>query len=330
MWDRLRSREGNGWRWIAGVVVTAFVVWWLARDMDWPAVWSALQSADYRWVALGVAAIVMTAWTRAWRWQALLRPAEVRLWPVLTALLVGQVTSLVLPAPGSYVARAVLIGPEQGTGASEALGSVLLEKVWDLLALLLCGLLLLALMPLPGWFARSTWGTALTLAAGIPLLWAALHWQEEIFRGLGRLLTFLPGGWKRAFLPRLQRLAGGLNPARQTDVSVWVLVWTLATWGLGALANWAVLAAFGFHSLAAALFLLAALMVGSSAVPTPGRLGVFEGICVVALAWFDVPVDRALALGLVLHLVVMGPPLPLAALLTLRQAWGQRGEYAKS
>ncbi|MEA3396888.1 MAG: hypothetical protein U9R05_05445, partial [Chloroflexota bacterium] len=61
MWDKLRSREGNGWRWVAGVAATAFVVWWLARDLDWPAVWGALQSADYRWVALGAAAIVMTA-----------------------------------------------------------------------------------------------------------------------------------------------------------------------------------------------------------------------------------------------------------------------------
>jgi hypothetical protein len=56
-------------------------------------------------------------------------------------------------------------------------------------------------------------------------------------------------------------------------------------------------------------------MVGGT-VPTPGRLGIFEGICVVSLeSFFGVPFDQALAVGLVLHLVVMGPPLVTAALL---------------
>jgi hypothetical protein len=44
-------------------------------------------------------------------------------------------------------------------------------------------------------------------------------------------------------------------------------------------------------------------------------LGVFEGITVVSLALFSVPRDQALAVGLVLHLVVMGPALLAAALL---------------
>ena len=56
-------------------------------------------------------------------------------------------------------------------------------------------------------------------------------------------------------------------------------------------------------------------MVGGAAVPAPARLGVFEGICVISLALFGIPRDQALAVGLVLHLVVMGPPLVAAALL---------------
>lgn len=57
-------------------------------------------------------------------------------------------------------------------------------------------------------------------------------------------------------------------------------------------------------------------MVGGT-VPVPGRLGLFEGICVLSLTLFDVPRDLALAVGLVLHGVVMGPPLVGAALLAL-------------
>jgi hypothetical protein len=291
--------------------------WWLVSDFDWPSVLNAVRRADYRWALVGVGAIVLTAWTRTRRWQVLLGPAQVPFFPTLTALLIGQVANLVLPLRGGDVTRAMLIGPEREVSASMALGTVALEKVWDLVWLLLSGLLLLVVMPLPGWFARSTWGTGLTLVIGIPLLWAALRWRATLFRWVGRLLAALPSGWDRAVLPRLRHLADGLASIRRADTSLRAFVWSGLTWGLGALANWTVLTAFDLRSAAAALLLLVALMVGNSVVPTPVRLGVFEGITVVVLALFDVPRDAALAAGLVLHVVVMGPPLVIAALLAL-------------
>ncbi|MDY6878134.1 MAG: lysylphosphatidylglycerol synthase transmembrane domain-containing protein [Chloroflexota bacterium] len=312
-----RARWAQAGRWIVGIGVAGLSCWLLIRDLDWQAVIAALISVDYRWVAAGVLAIIATFFTRARRWQALLWQSNVSLLPAMTALLVGQVVNLALPMRSGDVVRAVWIGPEKGASGAEALGSVAVEKVWDLLALLACGLILLAWMPLPGWFARSTWGTALALGLGGGILWIGLRWQAPLFHWAGRFLARLPAGWDRTLLPRLQRLANGLESIRQPDVSARALFWTGLTWGLGALANLAVLEAFGIPSVIAALFLLAALMVGGT-VPTPGRLGIYEGICVVSLALFDIPRDQALAVGVVLHLVVMGPPLVAAALLAFR------------
>lgn len=316
MYTKARTRWAYVARWIAGLGVAGLSCWLLVRDLDWSGVWQAFGSADYRWVAAGIAAIVGTFFTRTRRWQALIWHTRVPARPALTALLVGQVVNLALPMRSGDVARAAWIAPERQTGFPEALGSITVEKVWDLLALLACGVVLLVWLPLPDWFARSTEGTALALAVGGGALWAGLHWQETLFRWAGRLLARFPAGWDRALLPLLRRLANGLEGLRRPGVSGRALLWTALTWGVGALANWAVLAAFGVPSVAAALFLLAALMVGGT-VPVPGRLGLFEGICVLSLALFDVPRDLALAVGLVLHVVVMGPPLVGAALLAL-------------
>ena len=78
--------------------------------------------------------------------------------------------------------------------------------------------------------------------------------------------------------------ANNIGPlsVRRTDVSLRAAFWTGITWALGALANLAILAAFGIPSAVAALFLLAVLMVGGT-IPTPGKLGVYEGICVLSL-----------------------------------------------
>jgi len=320
-------------RWVLSLSVMVVSVWLLARELDWAQVNGALRTADYTWVAVGVLAIVGTFFARVWRWQALLWRADLRFWPAITALLVGQVANMILPMRGGDLVRAMWVRPERNTkqdtergveqsvtrpaGASEALGSVALEKVWDLLALLLCGLLLLALAPLPEWFSNSTLSTAGILLVGGLLLWAGLRWQEVLFRWTALVLARFPAGWDKALLPRLQQLAQGLNSLQSAQASGRVFMWTVVTWVLGAVSNWAVMRAFGVNSPVAAVFLLAALMVGNAVVATPVRLGVFEGLCVVSLGLFDVPYDVALAIGLVLHLVVMGPPLIAAGMLAL-------------
>ena len=321
----IRTHWARAVRWAIGLGAAGLSCWLLVRDLDWPAVRSALTSADYRWVIAGTAAIVATFFTRTRRWQALLWQSKVRFRPALTALLVGQVVNLALPMRSGDVLRAVWIGPEEGTGAAGALGSVAIEKVWDVLALLACAFALLSWVPLPEWFAHSAWGTALALLLGCAALLAGLRWQESLFRWAGRLLARLPAGWDRALLPRLQRLVGGLEAIRKPGVSLRASLWTILTWFLGILSNLAVLLAFGIPSAVAALFLLAALMVGG-AVPTPGRLGIFEGICVISLALFNIPRDQALAAGLVLHLVVIGPPLLATGLLMLLQALQRKGK----
>ncbi|MBN2391071.1 MAG: flippase-like domain-containing protein [Anaerolineae bacterium] len=316
-------------RWILSLSVMVVSLWLLTRELDWAQLLAALRAANYTWVIAGVLAIVGTFFARVWRWQALLWRANLRFWPAMTALLVGQVANMVLPMRGGDLVRAMWVRPERGTeqdaepdtmraaGASEALGSVALEKAWDMLALLLCGLLLLALAPLPEWFSNSTWSTAVILVVGGLVLWAGLRWQEVLFRWAALILARFPAGWDKALLPRLQRLAQGLNSLQSAHASGRVFIWTVVTWGFGAISNWAVMRAFDVNLPVAAVFLLATLMVGNAVVPTPARLGVFEGICVVSLGLFEVPDDVALAIGLVLHLVVMGPPLITTGVLVL-------------
>lgn len=302
------------WRTVLGLIVAGLALWILARNVQWADIVSVLQRADYRWVLFGVVAILGTFFTRTRRWQALLWQSTPRFRPTLTALLVGQVVNLVLPMRSGDAARAVWIRPETGTGATEALASVAIEKMWDLLALVVTGALVLVWFPLPAWFAQSTWGTAILLAVGLLVLFVGLRWRETLLRISASLLAYLPAQWDEAVLLRLNRFADGLESIRRPDTSSAALAWTVLTWVLGAVANFAVLAAFNIPSVIAAFFLLAALMV-SGAVPIPGRLGIFEGTTVVSLALFGIPNELALTVGVILHLVVMGPPLLATAVL---------------
>jgi len=301
-------------RWGLGLLACVLAVGLLVRDLDWHALLSALRSADYRWVAAAVLITLAGYATRVWRWQVLLWHTPISWGAALRALLVGQVLNTALPLRSGDVARALWVRAEHGSGATEALGTIALEKLWDLLALVGCGVMLLLWIPLPEWFAESTWGVGITFLIGIAVLGVGVWQQETLLRWAAVLLRYIPPRWNARLLPKLQQLAASLESVRQPKLAARAALWTLLTWGLYALANQLILIAFGSPSLPAACFLLVTLMVGGT-VPVPGRLGIYEGIAVVSLAVFGFPADQALAVGLVLHLVALATPLITLALL---------------
>ena len=67
-------------RWILSLGVMVVSVWLLTREVDWGQVLSALQTANYTWVLVGVLVIIETFFARVWRWQALLWRADLSFW----------------------------------------------------------------------------------------------------------------------------------------------------------------------------------------------------------------------------------------------------------
>jgi uncharacterized membrane protein YbhN (UPF0104 family) len=68
--------------------------------------------------------------------------------------------------------------------------------------------------------------------------------------------------------------------------------------------------------LTASLLILIALQAGISIPSVPGRIGIFEYICVLALAVFGVGQSTAFGYGVVLHGLVLLTPI-LAGLVSL-------------
>ncbi len=310
-------------RWLIGLALAALAVGILLDGLEWDAIGAALQDADYRWVSLGVGAVLFTVVSRALRWQALLNGRRVGLGTAVMAILVGQVvnTGLPLMRSGDF-ARAAWVSRKEMVGVTQSLGAIVLEKVWDLLALCVTGLALLVLTPLPDWFVQSTWGGLLAVGLGIAALWVGLRWQAPLLGLAARIIHRFPERLATFLVPQVHELVAALDAIRQPRASTAAGFWTAVTWLMGGLTNWAVMQAFGIESVYGAMFLLALLMLGGAVVPTPGRLGVFEGICVVSLTQFGVEASLALAAGFVLHVAVMGPPLVLAALFGLVNALG--------
>jgi hypothetical protein len=301
------------------------VIIWLGRTLDFRRTLLVLRDVNYAWVSAGLLAVLLTLWARVLRWQALLDCRDLAALGTLRALVLGQLVNLILPARLGDLGRAYLVARAGYPSQAQALGTVALEKLWDVA--LLIGLIFgLSLWhPLPAWVtipARVAAVASGALLAGVVVLLVlrrhlsvkAAHWERRI--GMARWQHSTALGWLGRFVGRLLDGLGGLHNPRLMAL---VGGWSLVVWSLGALTNLALLKAFALPpSMEIALFILAVLQVGVSVPSLPGRFGVFEGLCLAVLAAFGVDANLALGYGLVLHLVVLLPPVALGVWWLLR------------
>lgn len=83
-----------------------------------------------------VALIALSHLLRAWRWQLLFPPetATPRLWPCFSSLMAGYLANLIPPRAGEII-RAALLARMEKVPAETSLGTVVLERIVDLLFL---------------------------------------------------------------------------------------------------------------------------------------------------------------------------------------------------
>ncbi len=311
---RLRS-----WSFWLGLLVSLGCLAWAARELDWPAVADALRGVDYVWIGLGVLTVLLTIAARLARWAALLYPRQARPGSLLTAMLVGQLLNYFAPARAGDLARAYLLGYTEGESKVWALGTVALEKLWDVWTLLcLVGLLSFS-TELPGWLMSPARGLALLSLLALIFSWLALANRPRAIAFMAWLGRYLPAKLGARLHMSAERLLDGLDGLRQPRVWFWAALWSAVTWGLGALTNHTVFMALGLSlPLSASVMLLVVLQLGVAVPSLPGSVGILEGLCIVVLALFDVDRDAAFAVGLVLHAVVFVPPILLGLYFTWR------------
>jgi len=310
------SAAGRGWRTVlrtgAGAVLGLALCYWLARQVDFGVLWSSLRDANPWWVGAALLSVAATVWVRAMRWRVLLAVEQ----PPQSSLLlcrwvaVGQVLNAVVPARAGELARAYLGGAAGPAGKCFALGTVGAEKLVDLA--LWTAMLLVALVwfPMPPWVVHGA-GVLLAVVAGLALgLWLL----SRLFRSsLQRALRERP--WLRARVEWVRAVWNGVLTLRRPGVVRQVLAWSVALSVLYLVNNLAVFYALGVcGGVRDALVVLVILQVGIAPPSTPAKVGVFEYLCVLSMGLLGFGQMTGMAYGVLLHVVVLLPPLVLVLL----------------
>jgi uncharacterized protein (TIRG00374 family) len=328
---RWRDRWKHGTAALAGLVIGGVFVYFSLRHVQLDQVSSALRDSNYWWAIPSFALVAVAAVLRAIRWRFVFsketRPST---WPVLEASIIGQFLNNVLPARAGDAGRVVLLGHSAKASRAEAAATVVAERAFDVVCLLV---LLLVFLP---WLPPVSWVTTAAVIAGTLAL-ALVAVGILLFVFGDRPLRFMLRPLARlgsVGLDRTHRIAESLHRGaaslHRPALAFVAFALTLASWVVLGLSAWILTFGFSLHvSLFAGLLVVVALGLASSLPAAPGGIGVFEGAVLVALKSFSVPKADALSYAIVLHALYVLPYIAVGAvLLHLRTARGGRRKEA--
>ena len=314
------SRSGGEGLWgrvlriALGLLVSILAIYLALRDVDLVQVGQALLAADARWVGLALLSVAVNVLAKAYRWRLMLPGYSFG--RLLLALLAGAMLNYYVPARLGDFSRAYAAG-SPGAGRAYALGTVLLEKVFDLVAYALLFVILLLLLPLPEWASQPGLVFILAALAGVGATVLVAYRRGYLLAQANRVLSRLPQSWQTFASSRLQAGLDSLDALQGKRAMLGLSIWSAVIW-LAALAT----NQFMLHALdldlpwTASLLVLVVLQVGITVPSVPGRIGVFEYLCILALGVFGVDHAPALTYGILLHGVVLIPT-TLAGLLAI-------------
>lgn len=291
------------------MVVTVIFSYVALSNINLSLAWRALRTSDYWWLAAALLAFGMGILARALRWRSLFahgrRPP---LGPVANAMLVGYLYNNILPARAGEAARVVVLTQRTSIAPVEIVGTVVLERLYDVLAILVIFFATEPWLPHVSWFAAAAIAAivlaSLIAAAAIVLAVYGDRPLRLLLRPLGRLSLFSGERLERT----LAELTHGLSGLRHPSLALEAFVWTIAAWLLTALSAYLVTLAFHLHlPFACGVLVAVAIGLGMILPSPPAAVGVFEGAALIALSAYGVPHSSALPYAVVLHLVNFVP-----------------------
>ena len=311
--------------WIGvGICVVSLVVAFQRADLS--QVTSILVQADQStMVAAAILQLVVT-FVLAVRWRLLFRhrPPLVSL---LRALFVAQLANVAMPLRLGMVVRAYLVARAEKRSKVTVLATVGAEKIFDALAsFLICAITLPALAP--QFFQWSTIGPKGLMVVVCMLVVVLVTRRRFQLLSLATQLIQRYSWFRRMNLRRrLDDGLEGLVGLQRLRVFALLCGWSAVIVVIGVMVNYLIMRALHIDvSMLAAVVLFAALQIGNKLLPASplGGLGVFQFICMEALALFGVSKEQGFSCGLLLQFVVIVPGSIVGAAVLYRMRFSLR------
>jgi uncharacterized protein (TIRG00374 family) len=311
---------GINWRVILGLLVSGVSLYIAIQNLQPARVWEAFKQAHYLWILPAVALYLFALMMRTARWQVLLSSQrQIPFRELLPTMAIGRGANNIYPFRAGEIIRVLLLRQRNFVSGATGLASILVERVFDGLTMILFLLLAALIGGIPDaqeiemfgqvalidlryilWFGIAIFGAALVVIYAIEL------WPEPINRVTDWfVLKFMPRRFHTRLLDTASRFIGGFSSVRSVGTLTLVLLFSIAVWSAETLSYRLLMNSFGFgldlHHL---LLMSGAANLGTALPSGPGNVGTFDAPSILVLTGVGVSKDSAISYQFLLHAVL--------------------------
>ncbi len=314
-----RIKPMKRWQFWVGILISIVFLYIALSKLRLDQFWDAIKSAHYLWLVPGIAVYFVGVWVRAWRWHYLLRPVKKvstqKMFPIVT---IGYMGNNIYPARAGEVLRAVVLKRHEGVPISASLATIIVERIFDGVTMLLfIGVILLLHLVPPSGDLEGIFRVAGLIFVGLLASFFLVALSPGIVnRTLDFILSAMPPALaERAEVP-LRRFLAGLRVLQSPRAVGATLGLSIVAWLCEAAMYYILAMGFpGITSLPDGTSLPYYAMVLNMAVANvftmvpaaPGYIGTFDAASVFTLGLYGVEKAVALSYTVILHLVLLVP-----------------------
>jgi len=273
----------------------------------------ALHQANYWYLLPALIFVFLSLWFRALRWAYFLRPIKrIRLKDLFASLMIGYMANNIFPAHLGELLRAYSIGRTAKVSGISALATIVVERVLDVLTLLLLFAVALLFQPFPDYVRHSGY-VIFGVTVGAILFLVALICRTETTL---RLVSFCCRPFPQKLSGRLQdffrSLLEGFLVLKQPRYYPVIMLTSILVWGSYIIIIQFTIFSFGLqhsHHLSWLASTVVLIMTGFSvAIPSsPGYVGTYHYFCMVGLGFYGVAASLGFSFAVILHLLNFVP-----------------------
>lgn len=316
------------WRLWVGLLISAVFVYGALRDLQLDTVWHDLRTAQYLWLVPGVAVYFVAVWARTWRWHYMLRPLKhVSLSQLFPVVAIGYMGNNIYPARAGEVLRAYVLKRKEGISVSASLATVVVERIFDGVIMLLFVFVSLPFTPMPEWLWRIVVLFSLLFFGALALFFAVAASPQRAQTLYNWFIARLvPQRFQPALRGLLDRFMTGLSSLRSGRDVAMIFVTSLVIWLAETVKYWFVMHSFPFSVPFYVLMLMNGVVNLATTIPSsPGYVGTFDWPGIEILVTFGVRREVATAYTGVLHAALWLPITVLGAYYMWRERVSWRG-----
>jgi len=324
-WYLLPMTQPRFW---LGIIISVAALIWAMHGIPLAEIWHSLRHVSYVTLLPISLLTLMDLWGKGARWEVILgNVPNLRRIQCFSIISIGYLVNNLFPLRAGDFVRALLLGKKTGAGTARVLPSILIERTLDLISILLLLAGTLPSLPsLPSNLRRGVRVLATVLPSviiAVVMLTSSSRFRYTLV-GILQRWRFLKA--KTGVVKKIESAFEGFAPLRSPWAICKALGWSFSSWLCVTMLAYAMFFPFGIRlPFSAAVLVVCMTSLGAAIPSSPGFVGVYHSLVVLALGAYFVERGQAMSYALVLH----GWQYALQSLLGGISLWAENVSYSE-